>query len=256
MAWDPVQYRKFSSQRLRPAIELLNRLWLDNPTHVVDLGCGEGQVTKLLRERWPRSAITGIDSSADMLAVAAREEPSVEWLRANINSWSAQQPVELVFSNAALHWLDDHASLFPRLARSVEPGGILAVSMPCNFDAPSHTVAADIASSGPWREKLVPVVRQHPVGDPAFYCELLAPLAQQLDIWETEYLQLLEGENPVAEWTKGSMLRPLLTALDDEERDAFEVEYRRRIAAAYPRGTDGVTLFPFRRLFIVARTKN
>jgi trans-aconitate 2-methyltransferase len=157
-----------------------------------------------------------------------------------------------VFSNAALHWLDDHAGLFPRLVSGIAPGGVLAVQMPRNHGAPSHTEMVAAAETGPWRERLRPALRARPVAGPAVYHDILAPHVSRLDIWETEYLHALEGDNPVVEWTRGSALKPLLDRLEEPERSGFLAEYSARIARAYPPRPDGRTLFPFRRLFIVA----
>ncbi len=253
MAWDPAQYRKFSGHRMRPAVDLIERVPLDAPQTIADLGCGEGAVTQLLRRRWPQANLTGVDSSAEMLDVAVRELPDAHWEKADVATWAPPAPVDLLFSNAALQWLTGHATLFPRLIEQVKPGGVLAVQMPRNFTAPSHTLVADVVRTGPWREKLVPLLRTEPVATPEFYYDLLAPRVAELDIWETEYLQVLEGDNPIAEWTKGTWRRPLLAALDDAERQLFEAEYRKRIADSYPSHRDGKTLYPFRRLFIVAR---
>jgi len=253
MAWDPAQYRRFSGQRLRPAVDLLGRVPLDAPQTVVDLGCGEGAVTRLLRQRWPDADLTGVDGSAEMLEIAAREVAGVKWMQADIRAWKPPAPVDLMFSNAVLHWLDEHTSLFLHLAEAIKAGGIMAVQMPRNFAAPSHALITDVALDGPWRERLTPLLRPEPVAAPEFYYGLLASRVAHLDIWETEYLQVLEGDNPVAEWTKGTWLRPLLAALDGDECQLFESEYRKRVAQAYPRHRDGRTLFPFRRLFIVAQ---
>ena len=167
------------------------------------------------------------------------------------------EPLDVLFSNAALHWLDGHGALFPRLLAMVAPGGALAVQMPRNHAAASHRLMAEAAEAGPWRRLLTPPAARSPVFEPSFYYDLLAPLAASLDIWETEYLHVLEGDNPVAAWTMGTALRPLLAALEgrDDWRDGFLAEYRRRIAAAYPPRPDGKTLLPFRRLFLLARPK-
>lgn len=253
MTWDPAQYRKFSSHRTRPALDLIDRVPLDAPETIADLGCGEGAVTQLLRRRWPQADLTGVDSSDEMLEVAVRELPDAHWEKAGIATWTPPAPVDLLFSNAAVHWLTGHATLFPRLIEQVRPGGVLAVQMPRNFTARSHTLVTDVVRSGPWRGKLAPLLRVEPVAVPEFYYDLLAPRVAELDIWETEYLQVLAGDNPIAEWTKGTWRRPLLAALDDAERQLFETEYRQRIAESYPPRRDGKTLYPFRRLFIVAR---
>jgi trans-aconitate 2-methyltransferase len=250
--WDPAKYLEFAGHRLRPALDLLARVPAAAPAIVHDLGCGAGNVTRLLRERWPDAAVTGVDGSAAMLAAARAAAPAVTWLQADIGTWRGPCPADVVFSNAALHWLDDHPTLFPRLVAGLAPGGVLAVQMPRNHGAPSHTEMVAAAESGSWREQLRPALRARPVVEPAVYHEILAPHVSRLDIWETEYLHVLEGDNPVVEWTRGSALKPLLDALEEPERSGFLAEYSARIARAYSPRSDGRTLFPFRRLFIVA----
>lgn len=253
--WDPTQYLKFADHRRRPALDLLARIPAEAPGAVYDLGCGAGNVTRLLAERWPQASITGIDSSAEMLARARKEAPAIAWVEADLARWSAPAPAAVIYSNAALHWLDDHAALFPHLMRQLEPGGILAVQMPRNHGAPTHRAMVEAAASGPWRERLAAVLREAPVASPASYYDWLAAAAAELDIWETEYLHVLEGDNPVVEWTKGTALRPLLAALAEPERGGFLAAYARLIAAAYPRRDDGRTLMAFRRLFVIARRR-
>jgi trans-aconitate 2-methyltransferase len=253
--WDPAKYLEFEDQRLRPALDLLGRVTARAPRTVYDLGCGAGNVTRLLRERWPEARVTGVDSSEAMLAAAARAAPGVAWVHADLAAWSAPAPADLIFSNAALHWLDDHPALFPALARQLAPGGVLAVQMPRNHVAPSHTEMVETARGGPWRDRLAPLLRLAPVAAPAAYLDMLAPHVDRVDIWETEYLQVLDGAAPVVEWVKGSALKPLLDALEPAERTAFLASYGARVATAYPRRPDGHTLYPFRRLFILASTR-
>ena len=254
MAWDPTQYLKFADHRLRPAIDLLNRIDAE-PSEVVDLGAGAGNVTRLIKMRWPGARVTGVDTSQEMLAKAAAAAPEIAWQLADLGAWRPERPVDVIYSNAALHWLEGHDALFPALFSSLAPGGVLAVQMPRNFSAPSHTSMAEAARSGPWRAKLEPLLRPSPTGDPAFYYGLLASRAAALDIWETEYLQVLDGDNPVKEWTKGTWLRPLLDALEEPQRSGFEAAYAGLVAKAYPPRADGRTLFPFRRLFIIAKAR-
>jgi trans-aconitate 2-methyltransferase len=253
MAWDPAQYLKFADHRLRPAVDLLGRVDAAEPGEVYDLGAGAGNVTRLLKARWPAARVTGVDSSPEMLAKAAAAAPEITWQQADLAAWRPPRPADLIYSNAALHWVGGHDRLFADLMAGLTPGGTLAVQMPRNFTAPSHTAIADAARSGPWRQRLEPLLRPNPVAEPAFYYGVLAPLAASLDIWETEYLHVLEGEQPVKEWTKGTWLRPLLAALEEPERSAFESAYAGMVARAYPRRADGRTLMPFRRLFIVAK---
>ncbi|HEX3696282.1 MAG TPA: methyltransferase domain-containing protein [Polyangia bacterium] len=252
MSWNPEQYLKFAMPRLRPAVDLLARVAVDAPHVVYDLGCGAGNVTRLLAQRWPAAALTGVDDSASMLAKAAGELPGARWQRQSLETWTPPQPADVIFSNAALQWLPAHETLLPRLVGQLAPGGVLAVQMPRNFLAPSHTAIAEAVASGPWRDKLTPLLRRNPVAEPDAYYALLAPLVASLDIWQTEYLHVLEGRDPVKEWTNGTWLKTFLDALAAEERAAFEAAYAARVALAYPPQADGKTLFPFRRIFIVA----
>lgn len=254
MVWDPEQYGRFRAERLRPARDLLARVPLDEPRAVVDLGCGTGTVTALLRERFPRAATTAVDSSPQMLAEArARDLPGVDWVLADVGAWDPSAAVDLVVSNATLHWLDGHEALFARLVSWLAPGGVLAVQMPRNHGEPSHTLAREVVREGPWRDRLGPVIRVHPVDEPVRYLRLLRPHVDALDVWETIYLHELSGPDPVAAWTAGSVLRPLLDRLDPDETERFLARYRELLRGAYPTEPDGTTVLPFRRLFIVAR---
>jgi len=251
--WDPRQYLKFADHRLRPALDLLAQIPLDSPRTVYDLGCGPGNITRLLAGRWPAATITGVDSSPEMLAKARQEAPAVTFVQADIAQWSPPAPADLLFSNATLHWLDDHGRLLPRLMAQLASGGVLAVQMPHNHQAPSHLLMGAAAEDGPWRAKLslVRLILRSVASANAYY-RILAPVARRVDIWESEYLHVLEGDNPVVEWTKGTALRPYLDALDEPDRSGFFAAYSARIAAAYPKQADGRTLLPFRRIFFIA----
>lgn len=264
--WDPDQYLKFANHRLRPALDLMARIPLASCRSVWDLGCGTGNVTRLLAERWPEAAVYGLDSSADMLSKARAGSPAaapeqhtehhdIVWIHDDIAAWTAPEPVDLLFSNAALHWLPDHGALLPRLVGQLTEGGVLAVQVPRNFSAPSHTLLHDTALDGPWADRLAPLAaaRAAPVAPPEVWWEWLAPHARSIDIWETEYLHALRGPDAVVEWTRGTALKPFLDALPPEERPAFLAAYTSRVAQAYPTRTDGITLFPFRRLFAIVR---
>jgi trans-aconitate 2-methyltransferase len=255
MVWNPQQYLKFAGHRLRPALDLLARI-PDVPARaIVDLGAGAGNVTKLLKERWPEAEVTGVEGSAEMVAAGRKAAPDVQWQHADLASWQPPKRYDVVYSNAALQWLPDHATLFPAVMASVAAGGFLAVQMPRNFTAPSHLLSAETALNGPWRSKLEHLVTPPPVHEPQFYHRVLAPHVADIDIWETEYLQVLEGENPVKEWTKGTWLTRYLDVLQGDEKAAFEAAYGERVANAYPRNQAGQTLFPFRRMFIVVQAK-
>ncbi len=252
--WDPAQYLRFGDHRLRPALDLLGRIDVDGLDVVHDLGCGPGNLAPALAGRWPSARIVGIDASPEMLAKARAEHPQHVWIEADAATWQPANPSRLTFSNAALQWVGDHAALFPHLIRNLVPGGVLAVQMPHNHASPSHLAMTEIASDARWAARLVPLIRVRPVLEPEEYHALLSPHVAQLDIWQTIYLQELDGDNAVAEWTRGSALKPLLDGLDDDaERKAFFDAYSAVVQAAYPRGANGTTLFPFRRLFMVAR---
>jgi len=251
MIWDPNQYARFGGERLRPASDLLAAVPLEAPRRIADLGCGNGTATALLAARWPAAEILGVDDSSEMLAAAAGLALHARWLCTSIADWQPGERYDLVFSNAALHWLPNHTSLLPRLLGVLNEGGVLAVQMPRNFAAPSHTLLFDLAESARWRERLARLVRRKPVEAPEWYYRLLAPLAHCVTLWETEYWQPLSGDRPVVAWVKGTWLKPFLDALGADAQ-AFELEYTDRIAAAYPPERNGLTLFPFRRLFFVA----
>jgi trans-aconitate 2-methyltransferase len=255
MSWNPERYLAFGDQRTRPAIDLLARVPLAKPERIADLGCGPGNSTALLAKRWPAAALIGIDSSPEMLAEARTSGVSARWVEADIAAWTPDGPLNLIYSNAALQWLGDHATLLPGLMSQLRPQGVLAVQMPRNFEAPSHALLRETSRSGPWADRLAAFSNCHPMAAPEWYYDLLAPHALALDIWETEYLHVLEGDDPVLSWTRSTALRRVMQALDGESFAAFEAAYAARLREAYPERPDGRTLFPFRRLFIVARRR-
>lgn len=262
MRWDPRQYSAFSDERARPAWDLLGRVPLHEAFSVADLGCGTGAQLVAMALRWPEARLTGVDSSAEMLAkaretIAADLAPSdaarIELVQADVAAWRPVAPLDLVYSNAALQWLDGHAGLIPHLMAMLRPGGVLAVQMPRNHREPSHAECADLVASPEWRDTLLPHLRPDPVSPPSFYDDLLAPLSESVEVWETIYHHHLRGDDPVVAWVSGTALRPFLAALPDAAaRAAFTAAYAARMRAAYPRRADGVTVFPFRRLFFVA----
>jgi trans-aconitate 2-methyltransferase len=256
--WNPTQYLKFSDHRLRPALELLDRVSLAAPTVIYDLGCGPGGITRMIAEQWPSATVYGLDNSREMLQKAAAESSQIQWVEADIATWDPGELVDLIYSNATLQWLANHAELFPRLTRFLKEGGSLAVQMPLSWGAPSHRLMREtLANGGPngealGKEELRQAVARKWVEDAEVYYDLLVDLTTSLDIWETEYLQVLEGEDAVLEWVKGTGLRPILNDLGDDEREIFLAEYARRLRETYPMRANGRTLYPFRRLFIVA----
>ncbi|MET0350950.1 MAG: trans-aconitate 2-methyltransferase [Rhizobacter sp.] len=249
-AWDHAQYLKFADERTRPARDLLARVPLDGATDVVDLGCGPGNSTALLVERWPAARVTGVDSSSDMLSRARADLPAVNWVEADIATWRPADPVDLLYGNAVVQWLPDHDTLLPSLVSRLRSGGVLAIQMPHNHDEPSHRLMRE--TPGPWAERLGRVRSTPRVSAAERYHDWLATRVSRLDIWETRYQHVMADADAIVEWVKGTGLRPYLDALDAAERPAFLEAYRRGIDAAYPPRADGRRLFPFPRLFIVA----
>ncbi len=258
--WVPGQYLKYETQRLRPALELIDRIPLASPRVIYDLGCGSGHITRFLAKRWSSCKVYGIDNSSQMLSEAVSEPSSVHWVNADICDWAPLETPDLIYSNAALHWVDNHFELFPRLINCLRHGGCLAVQMPLSWDLPSHRLMRDtLAKGGPdgrpfGDASLLSVLSSRWVENADSYKEILLPCTQHLDIWETEYLHELQGDDPVFEWVRGSGLRPILNALDDADRDWFVKVYKKRLREAYPKGPGNRTLYPFRRLFIIALT--
>ena len=244
MSWNPEQYLKYSNERLRPAL---------------DLGCGAGNVTAFLAQRWPEALIVGVDNSKEMLAKARAStvgKPRREWIDADIATYTPDAPIDVVYSNAALHWQADHPRLFPRIFDWVAPGGVLAVQMPDQLAAPSHVAIADVVAAPKWRARLAAARRQTPALRTADYFQLLTANARAVDAWSTEYLHMLppsrDGVHPVVAWIMGTTLTPYLAVLPEDLQRAFIDDVSQRVAGAYPPLEDGNVLFPFRRVFIVA----
>lgn len=254
MAWDPKVYLAFGDERTRPAGELLARIFAPAPGRVADLGCGPGNSTALLAARWPDAVVAGIDNSPEMLAEAERAGVHATWLLADVATWTPHVAQDVIYSNATLQWVSDHARLLPRLVSLLAPGGTFAFQVPCNFGEPSHRLIAEVAAEGPWRAKLEGVRDWGHVLKPEAYVDILEPFARRLDIWETCYVQRLGGEDAVYRWMSGTGLRPFANALEGDERERFLAAYRARLAQAYPRRASGTTLFPFQRLFCVVET--
>ena len=266
--WDPGQYLRHAGHRARPFVDLLARVPepptpAGRPLRIADLGCGPGNVTRLLAERWPTAHITGLDSSAEMLRAARRDHAGrtpgggrLDFVHADLRTWvpPAEEPYDLLISNAALHWVPEHAAAFPAWVDGLVAGGALAFQVPGNFGAPSHVLMRELAGSERWARRLGGVLRHRDaVLEPADYLHRLTALGCSADVWETTYLHLLAGVDPVLDWVKGTGLRPVLTALADDPAatESFLAEYRELLRAAYPRTEHG-TVLPFRRIFAVA----
>ncbi|MEM9750854.1 MAG: methyltransferase domain-containing protein [Pseudomonadota bacterium] len=255
--WRPDAYRLFEDERTQPARDLVARIASFPAKRIVDLGCGPGNSTRLLKAAWPDADVTGVDASPEMVATAKEAADGIAYRQGDIAAWAAADSdgpsPDIIFSNAALHWLDDHGALFPRLLARASETGLLAVQMPDSFDYPAHTALAETAAKG-WPDAQLPPERRRPVLEAAVYRSLLQA-APRIAIWRTEYLQVLEGTDAVFRWVRETAMRPYLAKLPPSARTAFEAACRDRLAELFPPEPGGATLMPFRRLFIVAARK-
>jgi trans-aconitate 2-methyltransferase len=270
--WDATLYLRFGGERARPFFDLLARVGAELPGYVVDMGCGPGNLTALLAERWPAATVCGVDSSPQMIeaarqlasarppaqpapsgsgAVVTSRAPGLSFVLDDIRHWEPQSLPDVIVSNAVLQWVPDHRELLVRWADRLAGNGWLAVQVPGNFDQPSHVILREMAASARWRPLLRDVELNRQSADPADYAELLARAGCEVDAWETTYVHILRGDNPVLDWYKGTGLRPVLAALDEEQAADFLAEYGEWVRAAYPPSSFG-TMFPFRRVFAVA----
>ena len=250
--WEPRTYLRYADVRFRAGLDLIARIPQHDYRTIYDLGCGTGFLTNALAQKFPGATVTGIDSSPEMLAEARRDFPKLSWLQADITSWRPSRPPDLIFSNAALQWVPAHESLLPSLLKLLSPGGVLAIQMPSHFDSPSHIELKKLVQRREWRAKLEHLLLA-PIASPQTYWQWLSPHAAQLDVWESIYLLVLEGEDPVVNFMRGTALRPFLTVLSKKDADKFVSAFAKRMAATYPRQPSGQTLFPFQRLFLIAQ---
>jgi trans-aconitate 2-methyltransferase len=252
-AWDPDRYLSFADERGRPFVDLIGRIASERPRTVVDLGCGTGNLTTMLATRWPDAKVVGVDSSEEMVRQAPADA-GVDFVVGDIREWRADDAgVDVLVSNAALQWIPDHLDLLPALVESVSPGGWLAFQVPGNFDSPSHTIRRDLADETPYAEHTAGVATPD-AHDAATYLHALRELGCEVDAWETTYLHVLTGTDPVFTWVSGTGARPTLEALPSDLRGDFEEEFKRRLREAYLE-RNGATVLPFRRVFVVARRR-
>lgn len=254
-SWDPTHYLKFANERTQPSLDLISRIALEAPARVIDLGCGPGNSTAALKRRWPQAHVIGLDNSAEMIAAARKAEPAGDWQLADVSTWSDPNPFDLVFSNATLQWLHDHANLFPRLMAQVAAGGALAVQMPdtSGVSMPIRDLIRQVADQPKWRDRLQQAHRATQTESPSVYYDILRPHCAHMDLWVTEYNHVLPNSAGVVDWLSSTGLRPYFDGLGNAaERDMFVNELNARVSQVYLPQADGRVLFPFRRVFVVA----
>lgn len=252
-AWSPSLYVRFEDERTRPAADLLAHVPLATARRAVDMGCGPGNSTELLAARFPEAAVTGIDSSPEMLAAARARLPRLAFEQADLTTWMPAEPVDLLYANAVFQWVPDHLAVLVRLMGALAPGGVLAVQMPDNLDEPSHVLMREVAYMEPWRKQLSKAVElRDSLPKPGTYYDALQPICSRVDIWHTVYNHALADAAAIVEWVKGTGLRPFVDPLEGPDRKAYLAEYTARIAATYLPHADGKVLLRFPRIFIVA----
>jgi trans-aconitate 2-methyltransferase len=253
--WDPAQYARYKTYRDRPALDLMAQIPAElNPREIWDLGCGPGEHAALLSRRYPDARVHGLDSSPDMLGAARQRPEAVAWVEGSIADWSPEVAPDLIFTNAALQWVPDHAALIPRLVGTLDPGGVFACQLPKSHSAAWYELLRETVADPRWADRLADARAVLPLlGDETYY-DLLSRSCDGIDLWSTTYLHVLAGEDPVVDWMLGTGLRPYVQAFSDPaERAAFVSAYGERVSRAFPRRADGTTLFPFPRLFLLAR---
>jgi trans-aconitate 2-methyltransferase len=250
--WNAGRYLRFADERTRPAVDLAARIDLAAPGRIVDLGCGPGNSAAVLRARWPDAEITGIDNSPDMLDAARRTHAGIDFIAGDIAAWQPSARCDLVFSNAAVQWVGDHEHLIPRLLDAVAAGGRLAIQMPRNHDFATHALMRRVAAEGPWSERLAGARDPSPVRPPEFYYDLLARRCDTVALWETNYIQIMDGIDAIIDWLRGTGLAPFLVRLAPDEQPHFLGRYAALLGEAFPKRSDGRVLLPYPRLFFVA----
>jgi trans-aconitate 2-methyltransferase len=253
--WDPGQYLRYAGERARPFFDLLARVGAGDPGYVADLGCGPGNLTAVLADRWPAAEIVGVDNSPEMIdaaQAAARTRDRLSFTLADIRDWRPDRKADVLMSNAVLQWVPGHLDLVRQWPGQLAAGGWLAFQLPGNFDQPTHAILLDLVRSARWAPLLGSVALNRQARGPEEYLDLLARAGCSVDAWETTYLHVLPGQDPVAEWYRGTGLRPVLATLDPGQAERFVAEYAERVAEAYPATPYG-TVLPFRRVFVVAQ---
>ncbi len=251
--WDVNLYKQFGNERTQPAIDLVSKISTINPNKIIDLGCGPGNSTEILRQRWPKATVTGLDSSPEMINSCRKNYPDQEWILADAENWQPSSAYDIVFSNAAFQWIPQHNLLLNRLFGYVSSGGVLAFQIPAHINSPLHQLIVEVANEAEWAHLMKYPKNALTIESPSYYYDALVGAASKLDIWETEYCHVMESTQAIISWISSTGLRPFLAALETEtQKQRFVKILGKRVAETYMPQVDGKVLFPFRRLFVVA----
>ncbi len=256
MEWSASQYLRFEDQRTRPARDLLSHVPLHEAETIFDLGCGPGNSTELLDQRFPGAQISGMDLDENMLVTAQKRLPHIPFFKADLASWRPEEPADLLFSNAVFQWVPDQLRVLVGLMESLKPGGVLAIQMPDNLAEPSHRLMEEAALGGPWAERFVEhTAKRAELPNAETFVNELSPHGDSINIWHTVYYHRLANAEAIVEWVNGTGLRPWLDRLEEDDRPSFIADYTAKVRAAYPPLEDGSVLLRFPRLFVVAVKK-
>lgn len=251
--WNPESYLKYERERTLPSRDLVKHIELDRPRRVIDIGCGPGNSTQILRDRWPGAEITGLDSSEEMIRKAKASFPTTEWILADAERWHPDSAYDVVFSNAALQWMSDQAAVVANLFGCLEEHGVLAVQVPLNVDSPLAKAVAKVAQSAPWRDRMADWDSRITYSDEAFYYDILSRLTRRVEMWITIYLHAMDGHQDLIDWYSSTGMRPYLARIEsEEEKNRFRGQVLDECREEYPIRPDGRVIFPFKRLFFVA----
>jgi trans-aconitate 2-methyltransferase len=253
-SWNPTLYLRFENERTQAARDLLHRVPYDRPSRVIDLGCGPGNSTVLLRRRWPEAEIIGLDNSESMLEEARKTYPKIAWQRGDIGQWEEAGAFDIVFANASLQWIPDHEHLIPRLVRSLRAGGYLAAQLPAIYNQLGVRIIRELAERSEWRAHGLHQIEGYGMDQPERYYDYLSRAGAIPQLWETLYFHVMDSPDEAVEWYRSTGLRPYLALLPaQEDQTRFLEQLARQFAGVLSRQTDGRVLFPFRRFFLLAQ---
>ncbi|MBN2011786.1 methyltransferase domain-containing protein [candidate division KSB1 bacterium] len=251
--WNPDLYLKFKNERAQPSIDLVSRIHTNySPTSIIDIGCGPGNSSQVLVERWPDVKVVGLDNSPSMIEKAKQDYPGQEWILADAAQFVADMKFDILFSNATIQWVPDHAELIRKFRDMLSDRGLLAVQIPLFWDMPLGKAIKQVASEARWNKLTTGVSELLTIRNPSFYYNELAKYFNSIEMWVTDYIHVMESHMAILEMISSTGLRPYLDRLEnDEKRQSFENDVLAQIKINYPVQENGNVLFPFKRLFFI-----